>query len=160
MGSVQDTTTLVPSFSPLRSVAEPKIMVDLHSAKLMTVLLRKLSEAQLKKMARSLTVFWYSGLCQTTYLGIPDTEMISPFAERASLLALNGDLKRKIQWPLPVCCIRRRQRGQYVADIPALVALLHPCRRRTMIIIEDWSCLSTGAEGQLSRGRLGFSGAS
>lgn len=76
---------------------------------------------------------WYSGLCQTTNLGIPDTELISPL-HRAALLALNGNLQQRKTRPL--CAAFDADSGGDVADIPALVAVL-ALVGVSMIIIED-----------------------
>lgn len=77
---------------------------------------------------------WYSGLSQTTYLGIPDTELIAPL-QRAALLALNGNLqRRKVRRPL--CAAFDADSGGDMAEIPGLVAVL-ALVGVSMIIIED-----------------------
>jgi phosphoenolpyruvate phosphomutase len=77
---------------------------------------------------------WIGGLCQTTYLGIPDTELISPL-QRAAFLNLNNNLQqRKTRHPL--CAAFDADSGGEAADIPALVALLDLVGV-SMIIIED-----------------------
>ena len=74
---------------------------------------------------------WMSGLTQTTYLGVPDTELISPL-KRASLMIDNleqNDCR-------PLCAAFDADSGGNVAVIPALVALL-ACKGISMIVIED-----------------------
>ena len=83
---------------------------------------------------------WYSGLCQTTDLGIPDTELVSPL-QRAALLALNGNLQqRKIR---PLCAAFDADSGGDIADIPALVSIL-ALVGVSMIIIEDKALSAPG----------------
>jgi len=77
---------------------------------------------------------WYGGLCQTTYLGIPDTELISPL-QRAALIALNGNLQRR-KTRRPLCAAFDADSGGDVTDIPALVSIL-ALVGVSMIIIED-----------------------
>jgi phosphoenolpyruvate phosphomutase len=86
---------------------------------------------------------WYSGLCQTTYLGIPDTELISPL-QRASLLALNGDLQHP-KSRRPLCAAYDADGGGDIADIPALVSVL-AIVGVSMIIIEDKAVSAPGAK--------------
>ncbi|MCJ1375025.1 hypothetical protein MMC20_006259 [Loxospora ochrophaea] len=76
---------------------------------------------------------WISGLTQTTYLGVPDTELISPL-KRATLMASNDNLLRKNRRPL--CTAFDADSGGDVEDIPALVAVL-AIEGVSMIIIED-----------------------
>ena len=76
---------------------------------------------------------WYSGLCQTTDLGIPDTELISPL-QRAALLALNGNLQQRKTRAL--CAAFDADSGGDITDIPALVSIL-ALVGVSMIIIED-----------------------
>ena len=86
---------------------------------------------------------WYSGLCQTTYLGIPDTELISPL-QRATLLALNGDLQHPKD-RRPLCAAYDADGGGDIADIPALVSVL-ALVGVSMIIIEDKAVSEPGAK--------------
>ena len=76
---------------------------------------------------------WYSGLCQTTDLGIPDTELISPL-QRATLLALKDNLQERGTRPL--CAAFDADSGGDVADAPALVSTL-ALMGVSMVIIED-----------------------
>ena len=74
---------------------------------------------------------WISGLTQTTYLGIPDTEIISPL-KRAMLMASNDDSKHT----RPLCAVFDADSGGDIADLPALVAVL-TTNGVSMVIIED-----------------------
>ena len=74
---------------------------------------------------------WISGLTQTTYLGIPDTEIISPL-KRAMLMASNDNPKNT----RPLCAAFDADSGGDVADLPALVAVL-ATNGVSMVIIED-----------------------
>ena len=84
---------------------------------------------------------WYSGLCQTTYLGLPDTELISPL-QRATLLALNGDLQLP-KTSRSLCAAFDADSGGDTADIAALVAVLAVVGV-SMIIIEDKAISAPG----------------
>ena len=84
---------------------------------------------------------WYSGLTQTTYLGVPDTELVTPL-QRACLLALNSNnQRRKSQRSL--CAAFDADSGGAMADIPALVAVL-AFVGVSMIIIEDKTVSAPG----------------
>lgn len=74
---------------------------------------------------------WISGLTQTTYLGVPDTEIISPL-KRAILMASNDNPKNT----RPLCAAFDADSGGDVADFPALVAVL-ATNGVSMVIIED-----------------------
>ncbi|KAI1811228.1 phosphoenolpyruvate phosphomutase-domain-containing protein [Poronia punctata] len=83
---------------------------------------------------------WVSGLTQTTYLGIPDTELISPL-ERALLMTpipkpVRND-KRKL------CAAFDADSGGSIPDIPALVTALS-IKGISMIIIEDKAVTKPG----------------
>jgi 2-methylisocitrate lyase-like PEP mutase family enzyme len=84
---------------------------------------------------------WYSGLTQTTYLGVPDTELLSPL-QRAVLLALNGNIQRR-ETHRPLCAAFDADSGGNMADIPALVAVL-ALVGVSMIIIEDKTVSAPG----------------
>ncbi|KAI9703364.1 MAG: hypothetical protein M1836_007932 [Candelina mexicana] len=79
---------------------------------------------------------WISGLTQTTYLGIPDTELLSPL-KRASLLSWLHDYTRD-KGRLPLCIAFDCDSGGDVAEISNLMALL-VMLRVSMIVIEDKS---------------------
>ncbi|KAH7357334.1 phosphoenolpyruvate phosphomutase-domain-containing protein [Pyrenochaeta sp. MPI-SDFR-AT-0127] len=83
---------------------------------------------------------WISGLTQTTYLGIPDTEMISPL-KRATMLTFNGDGVRKGARPL--CAAFDADSGGDLVDIPALVSVL-ALHGVSMVIIEDKALSAPG----------------
>ncbi|KAL8738082.1 MAG: hypothetical protein Q9181_001068 [Wetmoreana brouardii] len=83
---------------------------------------------------------WISGLTQTTYLGLPDTELISPL-RRASLIVPSDDPQEKNRRPL--CAVYDADSGGDVADIPQMVASLEN-RGVSMIIIEDKSVFEPG----------------
>lgn len=77
--------------------------------------------------------FWISGLTQTTQLGIPDTELISPL-KRASLFDFHDYLHSKDNRPL--CAAFDADSGGELSDIPTLVSILD-IKGVSMIIIED-----------------------
>ncbi|KAJ5293170.1 catabolic 3-dehydroquinase [Penicillium atrosanguineum] len=76
---------------------------------------------------------WISGLTQTTHLGIPDTEIISPL-RRAILEA--GSIKLHTKHDRSLCAAFDADSGGDVADIPALVAVLTTIGV-SMVIVED-----------------------
>lgn len=80
---------------------------------------------------------WIGGLCQTTYLGIPDTELISPL-QRAALLTLENRPRQQhgSSETKPLCAAFDADSGGDPKDIPALVTLLD-LLGVSMIIIED-----------------------
>ncbi|KNG90871.1 putative phosphoenolpyruvate phosphomutase [Aspergillus nomiae NRRL 13137] len=75
---------------------------------------------------------WWSGLSQTTHLGIPDTELVSPL-KRATMLPPCPETER---YPYPGCAAFDADSGGNLSDIPALVAVLET-KGVSMIIIED-----------------------
>ncbi|KAJ5682718.1 hypothetical protein N7462_005883 [Penicillium macrosclerotiorum] len=83
---------------------------------------------------------WLSGLTQTTYLGIPDTELISPL-KRASMIAFNDLLQPGDHRPL--CAAFDADSGGDVEEIPALLAVLE-IMGVSMVIIEDKSLSAPG----------------
>lgn len=85
------------------------------------------------KCEQSFEGIWISGLTQTTYLGIPDTEIVSPLY-RAILQATN--IKSLSPGVRPICAAFDADSGGPVSDIPALVAVLVTIGV-TMVIIED-----------------------
>jgi phosphoenolpyruvate phosphomutase len=84
---------------------------------------------------------WISGLTQTTYLGVPDTELISPL-KRASLMTGVNDNPQQNDCR-PLCAAYDADSGGNVADIPALVTLL-ASMGVSMIVIEDKSVCEPG----------------
>jgi phosphoenolpyruvate phosphomutase len=98
---------------------------------------------------------WISGLTQTTCLGFPDTELISPL-ERASLMTgFNDNLQQNNCRPL--CAAFDADSGGHVADIPALVALL-ASMGVSMIVIEDKSVCEPGKKVNSLKDTSGMQG--
>jgi phosphoenolpyruvate phosphomutase len=83
---------------------------------------------------------WISGLTQTTFLGIPDTEIIS-LLKRAAMLTFNSNGVRKGGRPL--CAAFDTDSGGDLADIPALVSVLS-LHSISMVIIEDKALSAPG----------------
>ena len=84
---------------------------------------------------------WMSGLTQTTCLGVPDTELLSPL-KRASLIdGLSNNLQQNNRRPL--CAAYDADGGGNIADVPALVALLASIGV-SMIVTEDKSICKPG----------------
>lgn len=83
---------------------------------------------------------WISGLTQTTYLGIPDTEIISPL-KRATMLTFKRNGVRKGGRPL--CAAFDADSGGDLTDIPALVSVL-ALHGVSMVIIEDKALSAPG----------------
>ena len=86
---------------------------------------------------------WIGGLCQTTNLGIPDTELISPL-QRAILFASNNNLQKGTS-RRPLCAAFDADSGGDVADIPVLVTVL-AIKGVSMIIIEDKAISEQGTK--------------
>ncbi|KAH8702302.1 putative phosphoenolpyruvate phosphomutase [Talaromyces proteolyticus] len=82
---------------------------------------------------------WISGLTQTTYLGIPDTELISPL-ERAALITRTQSPPTNTR---PLCTVYDADSGGKRDDIPALVESLAK-QGVSMIIIEDKAAFEPG----------------
>src|SRR5271154_2313368 len=80
---------------------------------------------------------WISGLTQTAYLGIPDTELVSPL-KRASLLSWLRDCTRDKEDCPPLCIAFDCDSGGDIAEIYNLVELLVKLGV-SMIVIEDKS---------------------
>ncbi|KAI1486537.1 phosphoenolpyruvate phosphomutase-domain-containing protein [Biscogniauxia mediterranea] len=140
MGFIQNKPVLMPSSSSVRTLlAQTNGRISLCEThdRTSTEIIRN----AVGKDGQTFDGIWYSGLCQTTYLGIPDTEMISPL-QRASLLALNGDLKRTTN-SRSLCAAFDADSGGDMADIPALVALLSLVGVG-MVIIEDKAISAPG----------------
>ncbi|KAJ5729471.1 uncharacterized protein N7483_003979 [Penicillium malachiteum] len=76
---------------------------------------------------------WVSGLTQTTHLGIPDTEIITPLL-RATLLA--ATLKSGSPGDRKLCAAFDADSGGDIPSIPALVRILNSMGV-SMIVIED-----------------------
>ena len=86
---------------------------------------------------------WMSGLTQTTYLGIPDAELVSPL-QRASLASgLNDDsLHMEVR---SLCAAYDADSGGNVNEIPVLLELL-ASKGVSMIVIEDKSVGEAGGK--------------
>ncbi|OTB00681.1 hypothetical protein M426DRAFT_15167 [Hypoxylon sp. CI-4A] len=142
MGSIQEKPIVIPSSSSVRSLLTQNngriTLCETHD-RISTEIIRN----TVGKKGQTFDGIWYSGLCQTTYLGIPDTEIISPL-QRAALLALNGDLKRTTN-NRPLCAAFDADSGGSLADIPALVGLLSLVGVG-MIIIEDKAISAPGGK--------------
>jgi phosphoenolpyruvate phosphomutase len=76
---------------------------------------------------------WMSGLTQTTYLGVPDTELISPL-ERASMMAETDYISPT--GTRPMCAVYDADGGGNREDIPELVMCLAR-QDVSMVVIED-----------------------
>ncbi|KAJ5659933.1 hypothetical protein N7507_006384 [Penicillium longicatenatum] len=140
MGSIQDKFTGIPASSSVRVLLSQNngrlLLCETHD-RTSTEIIRN----TIGKDGQTFDGIWYSGLCQTTYLGIPDIELISPL-QRASLLALNGDLKRTTN-SRPLCAAFDADSGGDITDIPALVVLLNLVGVG-MVIIEDKAVAAPG----------------
>ena len=140
--STPDKSTPIPSSSSVRALLSERngrlSLCETHDHNSTEIIRNTVG-----KDGQTFDGIWYSGLCQTTYLGIPDTEIISP-VQRASLLALNGDLRRKTN-SRPLCAAFDADSGGDIVDIPALVGLL-ALVGVGMIIIEDKAVAEAGGK--------------
>ncbi|KAI9771599.1 MAG: hypothetical protein M1840_001814 [Geoglossum simile] len=80
---------------------------------------------------------WISGLTQTTSLGIPDTELISPLKRASLMTGFNDSLLQQSNRHL-LCAAYDADSGGSTADIPALVTML-ASMGISMIVVEDKS---------------------
>lgn len=78
--------------------------------------------------------FWISSLSQTTQLGLPDTELLSPLT-RALLLAYYSPIFQP-RGGRPICGLYDCDSGGPLEEIPALVAVLEKLGV-SMLIVED-----------------------
>ncbi|PGH15474.1 hypothetical protein AJ79_02451 [Helicocarpus griseus UAMH5409] len=76
---------------------------------------------------------WISGLTQTTHLGIPDTELISPLQRAILMTPVYKPMQKNGR---PLCATFDADSGGDVKDIPALVSVL-AINGVSMVIIED-----------------------
>ena len=76
---------------------------------------------------------WISGLTQTTILGVPDTELISPLTRASLATPVYKPLQNNGR---PLCAAFDADSGGDVKDIPALVSVL-ALKGVSMVIIED-----------------------
>jgi phosphoenolpyruvate phosphomutase len=76
---------------------------------------------------------WISGLTQTTILGVPDTELISPLTRASLATPVYKPLQNNGR---PLCAAFDADSGGDAKDIPALVSVL-ALKGVSMIIIED-----------------------
>ena len=86
---------------------------------------------------------WMSGLTQTTYLGIPDTELVSPL-QRASLASGLNDHSTQMEIRA-LCAAYDADSGGNINEIPVLVELL-ASKGVSMIVIEDKSVCEAGGK--------------
>ncbi|CRG87786.1 hypothetical protein PISL3812_04807 [Talaromyces islandicus] len=140
MGSIQETPILKPSSVSVRSLLAKNnnkvLLCETHDS-FSTEIIRN----GVGKDGQVFDGIWYSGLTQTTYLGLPDVELISPL-QRASFLALNGNLKRTTSGR-PLCAAFDADSGGNIAEIPDLVTLLSHVGVG-MVIIEDKALTAPG----------------
>ncbi|KAI6750406.1 hypothetical protein HG530_014687 [Fusarium avenaceum] len=140
MGSLHKENGLSPAFSSVRTkLAQNQGRITLCESHDGTS--TEIIRSAVGKKGQRFDGIWYSGLCQTTYLGIPDSETVSPL-QRASLLALDGELKRKTS-NRSLCAAFDADSGGNIAEIPALVALLNLVGVG-MIVIEDKAVSAPG----------------
>ncbi|CAN8104288.1 unnamed protein product [Discula destructiva] len=85
--------------------------------------------------------FWISSLTQTTQLGLPDTELLSPLT-RATLLAYYNTLLTPRNGR-PICGVFDCDSGGPLNEIPALVSVLEQMGV-SMIIVEDKAVTEPG----------------
>jgi 2-methylisocitrate lyase-like PEP mutase family enzyme len=98
---------------------------------------------------------WISGLTQTTYLGVPDTELISPL-NRASLLAQFHDHPQQNKCR-GLCAAYDADSGGNVTEIPALIESLASAGV-SMIVVEDKSVSEPGKKVNSLEGTLCLQG--
>jgi phosphoenolpyruvate phosphomutase len=84
---------------------------------------------------------WVSGLTQTTILGVPDTELITPLT-RAHLISATGTADAA-KSPRELCIAFDADSGGPAEEIPALVTTLAR-KGVSMIIIEDKEVFEPG----------------
>lgn len=84
---------------------------------------------------------WISSLTQTTQLGLPDTEFLSPLT-RATLLAHHNTILLP-RYARPLCAAFDCDSGGPLSEIPALVAVLEQMGV-SMIVIEDKAVTAPG----------------
>ncbi|KAM0306282.1 hypothetical protein HYE67_002294 [Fusarium culmorum] len=94
---------------------------------------------------------WISGLTQTTILGLPDTELISPLARAMLATPVHKPLQENGR---SLCAAFDADSGGDVKDIPALVSVL-ALKGVSMIIIED---KAVGKPGEKVNSLLATSG--
>ncbi|KAE8327741.1 phosphoenolpyruvate phosphomutase-domain-containing protein [Aspergillus sergii] len=90
---------------------------------------------------KSFDGIWLSGLTQTTYLGIPDTELISPLQRAMHMSGSNNNIEQDGRRPL--CAAFDADSGGNVEEIPQLMSCLLSLGI-SMVIIEDKSLTSPG----------------
>lgn len=84
---------------------------------------------------------WISSLTQTTQLGLPDTELLSPLT-RATMLAHHNTILVP-RHARPLCAAFDCDSGGPVSEIPALVAVLEQMGV-SMIVVEDKAVTAPG----------------
>lgn len=76
---------------------------------------------------------WISGLTQTTFLGVPDTELLSPLQRALMMPPVDTPLEQNSR---QLCGAFDADSGGAIEDIPTLVSVLN-LKGISMIIIED-----------------------
>lgn len=85
---------------------------------------------------------WVSGLTQTTILGVPDTELITPLC-RANLITLHEGAKGQAAEARKLCTAFDADSGGPVSEIPALVTTLAR-KGVSVVIMEDKEVFEPG----------------
>ncbi|RYP24500.1 hypothetical protein DL765_000520 [Monosporascus sp. GIB2] len=85
---------------------------------------------------------WVSGLTQTTILGVPDTELITPLC-RANLISIHESVDGQPTERRELCTAFDADSGGPVEEIPALIATLAR-KGVSVIIIEDKEVFEPG----------------
>ncbi|KAI0195507.1 phosphoenolpyruvate phosphomutase-domain-containing protein [Astrocystis sublimbata] len=85
---------------------------------------------------------WVSGLTQTTILGVPDTELITPLT-RAKLISASGSTENRPEPQRELCIAFDADSGGPAEEIPSLVTTLAR-KGVSMIIIEDKEVFEPG----------------
>lgn len=85
---------------------------------------------------------WVSGLTQTTILGVPDTELITPLC-RAGLISIHESADPKPMGRRDLCTAFDADSGGPISEIPALVTML-ASKGVSLIIVEDKEVFEPG----------------
>lgn len=85
---------------------------------------------------------WVSGLTQTTILGVPDTELITPLC-RANLISIYEGVKGQAAGARKLCTAFDADSGGPIPEIPALVTTLAR-KGVSVVIMEDKEVFEPG----------------